>query len=197
LLFGIVINSHVFVGKNTISDTFNIGNGTRQGGLLSPYFFTRYIRDLICAIAHSNFGCNIGGVSYNILAYADDIVLLAPSWRALQSLINLLGKCALIIDMSCNADKTVCMVFRPKRRNMFVDFVFPQLTINNVALKFVSEFKYLGHIINNSFSDDDDIKREIRNLFMRSNVLIRRFNKCSTSVKLQLFKSFCLCLYDV
>jgi exonuclease III len=183
--------------KNTVSDSFNIGNGTRQGGLLSPYFFTRYIRELICAIAHSNIGCSIGGMSCNILAYADDIVLLAPSWRALQSLIDLLAIYALNIDMSCNANKTVCMVFKPKRRNMAVEFVFPQFTINNVALEFVSEFKYLGHMICNSFSDDVDIKREIRNLFMRSNVLIRRFSKCSTSVKLQLFKSFCLCLYDV
>ena len=32
------------------------------------------------------------------------------------------------------------------------------------------QFKYLGHIINNDFCDDDDIKREIRNLFMRTNI---------------------------
>ena len=49
--------------KNTISHTFNIGNGTRQGGLLSPYFFTRYIRDLICA-DRTFIGCS--GVPYNI-----------------------------------------------------------------------------------------------------------------------------------
>ena len=66
--------------------------------------------------------------------------------------------------------------------------------VNNIALKFVPEFKYLGHIINNTFSDDDDVKREIRNLFVRSNILIRRFGKCSTTVKLQLFKAYCLCL---
>jgi len=46
------------------------GNGTRQGGILSPYLFTRYIRELICTIAQSNVGCNIGGLFYNILAYA-------------------------------------------------------------------------------------------------------------------------------
>ena len=35
-------------------------------------------------ITASNIGCNIGGVPANILAYADDMVLMAPSWPALQ-----------------------------------------------------------------------------------------------------------------
>ena len=63
-------------------------------------------------------------------------------------------------------------------------------------LHFVQEFKYLGHIINMDCSDNQDIDREIRNLFMRSNILIRRYSKCSTRVKLALFKTYCLCLYD-
>ena len=51
-------------------------------------------------------GCNVGGVYTDILAYADDVVL-APSWRALQYLINVLADCATNIDMLCNIDKTV------------------------------------------------------------------------------------------
>ena len=49
-----------------------------QGGILSPILFCRYIRDLLHDIAQAGIGCNIGGVFINILAYADDIVLLAP-----------------------------------------------------------------------------------------------------------------------
>jgi len=44
-------------------------------------------------------GCNIGGLFTNIFAYADDMVLLAPSWRALQYLINELVSYADNIDM--------------------------------------------------------------------------------------------------
>mgnify|MGYP003529773983 FL=1 len=146
--------------KNTVSSPISIGNGTRQGGLISPYFFTRYIRELICSIVQSNVGCNIGGVFYNLLAYADDIVLLAPSWRALQLLINLLNNSALDINMSCNVAKTVCMVFKPRRTRMIFDYDFPCFTLNGVALQFVTEFKYLGHMIDIAFSDDNDIKRE-------------------------------------
>ena len=98
--------------------------------------------------------------------------------------------------MSCNVAKTVCMVFKPRRTRMIVDYDFPCFTLNGVALHFVTEFKYLGHMIHNAFSDDNDIKREIRNLFMRTNILIRRYNKCSISVKLTLFKAYCMCLYD-
>ena len=62
-----------------LSDTFTIGNGNKQGGLLSPYLFARYIRDMIIDLVSSKIGCNLGGIFYNVLAYADDIVLLAPS----------------------------------------------------------------------------------------------------------------------
>jgi len=63
-----------------MSDCFRIGNGTRQGGVLSPWFFARYVRDLLSEVVNSRIGCNIGGIFLNILAYADDIVLMAPSW---------------------------------------------------------------------------------------------------------------------
>jgi len=38
--------------------------------------------------------------------------------------------------------------------------------------------------------------REIRNMFMRTNLLVRRFIKCSREVKLVLFRAYCICLYD-
>ena len=39
-------------------------------------------------------------------------------------------------------------------------------------LKFVTEFKYLGHIILHDVIDDADIDREIRNMFCRANMLV-------------------------
>jgi len=94
------------------------------------------------------------------------------------------------INMSCNAQKTVCMVVRPKRRDRIVANGFPLLSIGEHSIKFVSEFKYLGHVINSCMSDDDDINREVRNMFTRTNVLIRRFGNCSLPVKLSLFKTY-------
>ena len=43
------------------------------------FSFSRYIREVLSCIVDSNIGCNIGGYMVNILAYADDLVLLAGS----------------------------------------------------------------------------------------------------------------------
>jgi len=60
------------------------------------------------AVAASNIGCNIAGCVLNILAYADDMVLLALSWKGLQEQLNIIDKVAVEIDMSFNTKKTVC-----------------------------------------------------------------------------------------
>jgi len=62
-------------------------------------------------------------------------------------------------------------------------------------LIFVKNFKYLGHVIDNYLNDDSDM-REVKNLFMRSNLLCRRFRCRSLQVKLVLFRSICICFYD-
>ena len=168
-----------------------------KGGVLSPRLFARYIRDLLHDVVSSGVGCNVGGVMFNILAYADDIVLLAPSWRGLQILLDILYAHIGGIDMLVNANKSVCMVFNPKVQSKTVSKSFPLFSIGSNALKFVNCFKYLGHKIMQCGSDDDDIQREICNMFVRTNIVNRRFSKCSREVKIQLFKSYCLCLYDV
>ena len=96
--------------------------------------------------------------------------------------------------MSCNTDKTVCMVFQPVCKKKTIARDFPPLSIGDTELKFVTEFKHLGHMINNDFNDNDDIKREIRNLFMRTNILKRLNAKCSANVKRSLFVAYYMCL---
>jgi len=81
---------------------------------LSPWLFVRYIRDLLTKVVTFKVGCNIGGVFINILAYADDIVLLALSWCGLQYLLDIVVQQSEAIDMSLNARKSVCMVFNPR-----------------------------------------------------------------------------------
>jgi len=50
--------------------------------------------------------------------------------------------------------------------------------------------------MDNCLNDDSDIMREVKNLFMRSNLLCRRFRRCSLQIKLVLFRYFCICFYD-
>jgi len=51
----------------TRSESFYVGNGTKQGGVLSPYLFTRYLSQLITEICLSRVGCKIGTLPTNIL----------------------------------------------------------------------------------------------------------------------------------
>ena len=127
----------------------------------------------------------------NLLCFADDVVLIAPSWDGLQLLIDTLYILADEINMSFNTSKTLCMVFNPS-----VSRNFPVFTVGNTTLKFVSKFKYLGNIITDDLQDDADIEREIKSLYVRCNVLISRFKYCSWQVQVKLFQTYCLCLYN-
>jgi len=101
------------------------------------------------------------------------------------------------INMTFNTKKTVCMTYNPCNRRKIVCSSFPQFTLAGCKLQFVDKFRYLGNIIDNCLCDDQDIQREIKALFTRTNILCRRFYRCSTGVKLKLFRSFCICFYNV
>jgi len=57
------------------------------------------MRELFLELETLHVGCNIGGVCINVLAYADDIVILAPSWRGLHQLRSALYKHSTNIDV--------------------------------------------------------------------------------------------------
>jgi len=151
--------------QNVSSEPFRVFNGVRQGGLLPLYLFRFYISNLIDRITKLNIGCYYSSCIINLLAYADDIVLLAPSWCGLQYLLNVIEISANDTSMSFNTKKTVCMVFNPINRRQLVCSTFPAFKLAGCNLTFAAQFKYLGHIIDNELKDDSDIKREIKNLF--------------------------------
>jgi len=117
---------------------------------------------MIRQVTQMKVGCNIGGIMINLLCFADDMVLLAPSWCALQFLIDVLFTSADNINMSFNAKKTVCMVFNPSVSRKIVTTSFPAFTAGTGELKFVDRFKYLYNIVTNDLRDDADIEREIK-----------------------------------
>ena len=52
--------------NGVVSGCFSVSNGTRQGGVLSPYIFSRYIRGLLQSISASHIGCYIGCMPVNL-----------------------------------------------------------------------------------------------------------------------------------
>ena len=58
-----------------LSEGFQVSNGVRQGGVLSPYLFTVYIDDCSAALTKCRTGCCIDAMNINHLKYADDLVV--------------------------------------------------------------------------------------------------------------------------
>ncbi|XP_041972074.1 uncharacterized protein LOC121728043 [Aricia agestis] len=120
------------------------------------------------------------------------MALLSPSISALRRLLSICETYASEHGLRYNASKSELLVFKVgKAKPVHV----PPVTINGTALKIVSKFKYLGHIINEDLRDDDDIERARRALAVRCNMLARRFARCTVEVKIALFKAFCQPLY--
>jgi len=89
------------------------------------------------------------------------------------------------------------MVVNPSDNSKIVSNVFSPFMINGPAVEFVQEFRYLGHILSCKMRGDSDIKREIRNMYMRTNMPTQRYKRCSINVKIGIFRAYCLCLYGV
>ena len=97
--------------KNNVPVGFHMGNGTRHvsirdtlGSYLGPLVALLLVVLLATVVL--------------ILAHADDLVLLTPSWCRHQHLLDVLHLQPPSIDLICNVNKTVCIVFMPKNRQL-------------------------------------------------------------------------------
>ena len=70
-----------------MSTGFNVSNGVRQGGILSPYLFCNYVDELSNMLNNVHVGCFVGTMLVNHLMHADDLVLLSPSAAGLSLLL--------------------------------------------------------------------------------------------------------------
>jgi len=68
---------------------FNVLNGVKQGGVLSPILFCVYIDGLLHQLSSLYVGCYIGNVFTGVLGYADDIALLAPTATAMGVMLHI------------------------------------------------------------------------------------------------------------
>ena len=120
---------------------FQVSCGVKQGCLLSPSLFNIFLNDLLMDIKESGRGIQCGKyANISILAYADDIVLLAPNPCNLQALISKLQMWCLSNGITVNINKTKVVHFRAQRRQRS-DHVF---TYEDRPLEYCNEYKYLG-----------------------------------------------------
>ena len=126
--------------------------------------------------------------------YADDLCIFSPSVSGLRKLMHCCEKYGDIFNITYNVNKSYCMVIDNKSQNM--KYTHP-VTLNNNVLPYsdTTKCKYLGHIINNNLTDDDDIARQKIYFYAHANVSARKFRFCSSGIKNVLFHSYCGAMY--
>ena len=192
-LFNWYSNQSVAIKYNSsFSSTWNIKNGVRQGGILSPHLFNLYIDNLICSISSSREGCDLGIMKSNIIAYADDIVLLSPSLNGLQKLVGIFEQEVCDIKLNINANKSCCVKFINSKQPC--EFAGRIICCNSI-LKFETEVKYLGYNVSFNMCNKSDIILHRNNFYKQFNVVLRKFYDLDVNIILNLFKTYCLQFY--
>ena len=163
-----------------------VNKGVRQGGILSPFLFKLYIDDLITRISSKDIGCRLGFLRMNIIAYADDLALLADSRENLSQLYNILRSGLENLRLTLNKNKSVCMFFNSSPSNI------NEVKLGEDTLSVVENCRYLGHYVSYNFSDAVDVNFRLSTFYSKFNSVFRNFSGVSLTTLIFLFNSYCL-----
>ena len=113
--------------------------GVKQGDHESPSLFNIFLDPIIRQIDSQRLGIALSeDIILSILAYADDLVLIAPNKLQLQQQLNILYKWCEQNGIAINVSKTNYMVLKGKKN------ATDCLTIGGSELEYVDSYKYLG-----------------------------------------------------
>jgi hypothetical protein len=189
-------NQHVHVSfNNKTGQNWKLGNGVRQGGILSPLLFNFYINDVLETVTKCNVGCMFNDTRHNTQYYADDNVLLSPSKEGLQLLIDITLKSLTEIGLSLNAAKSICVIFKNTKTGLGKNNVVPVFKIKNEIVPIVNNCKYLGVILSNDFCQKLDIQRAESSFLKQFYTIFRKFYFADSDALTFLFSSHCTSLY--
>jgi hypothetical protein len=151
---------------------------------------------LLAALSKAGVGCFIGEYFVGALAYADDIVLLAPSASAMRIMLAICDEYANEYCISFNANKSKCLVVVPRQRRFLCDYIKKcTFHVGNNPIANVDSFTHLGHVITNQLTDNDDIVKRRNDFVRQANNVLCFFCKLKSCVKYKLFQSYCVSLY--
>ena len=141
------------------SSWFSLGNGVRQGGVISAILYCFYVNDLFVLLRQRGEGCWIQGSYCGIYGYSDDNFLLAPSLHALQCMLDTCEEYAAKHNLRFSTDpdpvkcKTKCLAFTFKTRKL------KNMMLCGDPLPWVENCKHLGNYIRNKI---DGMKNDQR-----------------------------------
>ncbi len=97
----------------------------------------------------------------------------------MQQLLSMCSVYGVEHDIQYNAAKNVIMICQTKEDN---SLQFPVFKLSDHALCVWKKLEYLGHIITDQMTDDEDIYRQSRVLYAQANILLIKFGSCKSTV---------------
>ena len=173
------------------SQYFLFKNGVKQGGVLSPIFFTIYLDKLLVMLRTTGIGCHLASAYSGALSYADDITLQCPSVRWLNEMIVIWCEYAKEYDITFNPKKTVCIKFGSK---IHID---EHVSMNGFTVQWSECVRHLGNFVDSTLSDLLDCTHK-RSMFIGYvNKLISKFGHLQPHILINLFKTYCCSFLDL
>ena len=193
-IYALYDNQYTYVNfNNTKSNTWKIGNGVRQGAILSPLLFNFYINEILVHLTKLNTGCSLFYQKTNVIGYADDVVLIAPCVYSLQILVNIFTSKIKELCLVINAKKSLYIIFKCNRyRNYNYSNT---ITIDDQELEQVNECKYLGVTLNSSLNLSPDIRRASTQFLSQFYGMFRKFSYSDINILTFLFQAYCTSFY--
>ena len=165
---------------NEESDDFRVSHGTKQGCVLAPTLFSIFLT-VVLLILHEETSDGIyvrhrtSGGLFNLgrlkaitktqtdlfreLLFADDTALVAHTEPQAQRLLDVVAAASKKMGLQINTDKTE-ILYQPSPSN--TSPVNPVITVDDVPLKVVPSFKYLGSTLSIDGRADKEISCRIQ-----------------------------------
>ena len=173
--------------NDVTSDQFNVSNGVRQGGIMSPLLFSIYIDDMLLELKNSGIGCVVGNYYCGAFGYADDIILLCPTITGLGHMIKICESYADKHFIKFNGTKSKLLIFGEKIND-------PKITVKGELIPVYTKAIYLGNMLS-TLSASEIVNEGVKNFNINLNIFLSKFGTCKTLVKNKLFNQYCCSYY--